>query len=109
MSLQHIDDLRSGFASSFRSAQSSVSKISPAQLSLALIIFGVILRVWLYLDNSPFWTDEAQLALNIRDRSFWGLTHHLDYCQAAPLGFLWLEKLAFNTLGSREFSLRLVP
>jgi hypothetical protein len=86
-----------------------ISNISSGQISLALCILGIILRLVLYFDNRPFWADEAQLALNIRDRSFSGLTQHLDYCQAAPLGFLIAEKWLSLSLGNNEYVLRLIP
>jgi len=56
------------------------------------------------------WLDEAFLALNILNKSASDLVlRTLDYNQAAPAGFLILEKLATSTLGSSEYSLRLVP
>jgi len=74
-----------------------------------LIGIGVILRFVQYLYNRSLWADEASLALNITGRSFSELFQPLDYGQAAPLGFLALEKLAVQTFGNNEYALRLFP
>lgn len=49
------------------------------------------------------------LALNIRDRSLSGLVGRLGDDQAAPLGWLWMEKLITVALGEGERALRLQP
>ena len=48
------------------------------------------------------------LALNIVDRSLTGLLQHLDNDQAAPLGFLFVEKL-LESVANRDYVLRLFP
>ena len=53
--------------------------------------------------------DEAMIALNIERRSYAELFGTLDFNQAAPLGFLWLEKAAVQLLGPSELALRLWP
>jgi hypothetical protein len=53
--------------------------------------------------------DESMLALNIIRRAPAELLKPLDYAQAAPVGFLWLEKLAVHYFGTGEMALRLVP
>ena len=78
-------------------------------LSLILLIFGVLVRLRLYLSNRSLWYDEASLAINIVDRSYAELLNPLDYNQAAPPLFLWLEKLAVQLLGNNEYALRLFP
>lgn len=74
-----------------------------------IIGFGIVVRVVQYVWNRSLWADEAVLALNIVNRSFWGLLQPLDYDQGAPLGFLMVEKLAVEVLGNNEYALRLFP
>ncbi len=74
-----------------------------------LVGLGVLLRLAQYLYNRSLWVDEAALALNIRNRSFSELFYPLDYAQAAPIGFLIVEKLLYQTLGHSEYVLRLFP
>lgn len=78
-------------------------------IGIVVITYGLLLRVRFYSLNLTFWLDEAMLALNIVGRSFAGLVQQLDYNQGAPLGFLWLIKLAQVLLGNHEYSLRLFP
>ena len=79
------------------------------QISWLIIVFGITVRLVQYLSNRSLWVDEAVLALNIVNRSYLELGQPLDYDQVAPIGFLWLEKLAIETLGNNEYALRLLP
>jgi len=79
------------------------------RLAWIIIAFGAALRATGYLFNAALYVDEGALALNIINRSFAGLLLPLDSEQAAPIGFLFLEKLAFLALGDSEYSLRLFP
>ncbi len=81
---------------------------SPA-LPWVIIGLGVVLRLVQYLFNRSLWFDESLLALNIIDRSFWGLLQLLDHNQGAPIGFLLLEKLVIQVFGQSEYALRLFP
>src|SRR5689334_23171439 len=78
-------------------------------LSIWAVLFGALVRLVQYASNRSLWSDEAMLALNIVDRSYLELLKPLDYNQAAPPLFLWLEKLAVQLLGNNEYALRLVP
>lgn len=78
-------------------------------LSLLFLLFGVFVRFVHYLNNRSLWHDEASVALNIVNRSYLELLRPLDYNQAAPPGFLWIEKLAVQLFGDSEYSLRLFP
>ena len=80
-----------------------------AYLAWFLVLLGILVRTVQYLSNRSLWGDEVNLALNIIDRSYIELTQTLDYNQAAPLGFLWLEKLATQIFGNSEYALRLLP
>jgi Dolichyl-phosphate-mannose-protein mannosyltransferase len=75
----------------------------------ALVLFGVLLRSVQYAFNRSLWIDEVWLALNIVNRSLPQLFERLDYAQAAPPGFLVVEKLAVDTFGNTEYVLRLFP
>jgi len=55
------------------------------------------------------WADEASLAYNLAQRTFFGLTQPLDYDQGAPIGFLFIEKLLIIVLGNMDQVMRLFP
>jgi len=73
------------------------------------ILLGIFLRIRQYLLNRSLWGDEASLALNLVNRSFGELTQLLDYHQAAPIGFLFIEKLSILIFGNHEYIMRLFP
>lgn len=74
-----------------------------------VILLGIFLRLRQYLLNRSLWGDEASLALNVVDRSFGELTQLLDYHQAAPIGFLFIEKLSIIIFGNHDYIMRLFP
>jgi 4-amino-4-deoxy-L-arabinose transferase-like glycosyltransferase len=74
-----------------------------------IILIGIALRFVLYLYNRSLSHDEAALALNLINKSYLELIGPLDYRQAAPFGFLMLEKLSITLFGDNEYSLRLFP
>ncbi len=74
-----------------------------------LILLALILRLRQYIANRSFWVDEANLALNIVERTFLGLTQPLDYEQGAPIGFLFIEKSIITVLWNQDYILRLFP
>jgi hypothetical protein len=79
-------------------------------LSVALLVAGIALRLWQYLGASALWTDEATVANNIVGRSFAQLVVlPLAHNQAAPVGFLMIEKLAVTIFGANELALRAYP
>jgi len=87
--------------------------LSKSALYWGLIIIGGSLRLAQYLANRSLWFDEALLSLNIVRRSFSGLVLPLEGFggpgQAAPIGFLMIEKIAVLSLGTNEYALRLFP
>lgn len=89
----------------------SPSKIVFSFLSspITLIGFGILLRTVQYAANPSLWVDESALALNIIQRTYADLFQPLDYGQAAPVGFLLLEKFVSLRLGIGEYALRLIP
>jgi len=70
---------------------------------------GIALRFWHYFGNYSLNHDDICLALNLIGRSAGGLTHTLDFDQAAPLGFLWIERAMVCIFGPGEVALRLLP
>jgi hypothetical protein len=81
----------------------------PELVGWCIVTLGFILRLRQYLADRSFWGDEASLAVNIVSRSFVGLTQPLGYHQAAPVGFLFIEKLFIVLLGNKDYILRLFP
>ena len=77
--------------------------------SLLICVLGILVRLVQYLNNRSLWDDEAMVALNLINRSYSELFHVLDSNQAAPLGFLFIEKSAIQILGDNEYALRLFP
>ena len=78
-------------------------------ISFIFIGWGLALRLIQFFSGRSLWADEAKISLNILNRSYAELTQVLDYNQVAPIGFLWIEKLATQLLGPNEFALRLFP
>ena len=74
-----------------------------------ILFLGFFLRLWLYFINRSLWGDEASLALNLVSRNFRELTQLLDHGQAAPIGFLFIEKLFIVIFGNHEYVLRVFP
>jgi len=72
-----------------------------------VLTFGLLLRLVHYLRNPSVWHDEAVLLINVLGKSFGALLGHLDYHEAAPPLFLWLERLVALSLGDSTYALRL--
>jgi hypothetical protein len=75
----------------------------------SLVALALSLRLAYYLIDPTLSTDEAQLALNLMHHSYGGLVEPLDFNQAAPIGFLFVQKLVISAVGSSEYALRLFP
>jgi 4-amino-4-deoxy-L-arabinose transferase-like glycosyltransferase len=82
-------------------------------LEIALVVvtclIGLFLRAHFYSVGRSLWLDEAMLALNIVNRPFLDLLKPLDLNQAAPIGFLLLQKAVISLLGTSDYSLRMIP
>lgn len=78
-------------------------------LPLIILLFGILIRLVQYISNRSLWADEASIALNVTHRSYLELLQPLEHNQAAPPGFLWMEKLAFQLFGNNEYAFRLFP
>jgi hypothetical protein len=81
----------------------------PEVIGWVIVALGFILRARQYIANRSFWQDESSLAVNIVSRSFAGLAEPLGFRQAAPLGFLYIEKLLIVLFGNTDYILRLFP
>ncbi|MBS1773267.1 MAG: glycosyltransferase family 39 protein [Bacteroidetes bacterium] len=75
----------------------------------AVVLTGIGLRIWIYLQNRNLMLDEANVARNIYERGFLGLLHPLSYEQYAPPVFLWMLKGSSMMFGFGEMALRIYP
>lgn len=73
------------------------------------IVVGAGVRAWAMTQRGSLWLDEASLALNVMTRSYGALLQPLDWGQAAPVGFLWLERAIASHADAPDAWLRLVP
>jgi hypothetical protein len=80
-----------------------------ALIPAAIIMLGIALRLSDYLQNYSLNHDDICLALNLIQRDAAGLMRTLDFDQAAPLAFLWMERLVVVAIGYHERALRLLP
>ncbi len=81
-----------------------------SRIILWLIIgVGAVLRIAQFIYNRSLTEGEAALALNIVQRSYSQLLRPLDYAQAAPVGFLLLQKFMSTLFGLSELGLRFLP
>lgn len=78
-------------------------------LPFIIIAIGIALRITVYLQNRSLIIDEANVARNLFERDFAGLTLPLKYEQYAPPVFLWLLKLSATVFGFSEYALKLYP
>jgi len=75
---------------------------------IVLAALGGILRLREFLSGRSLWLDEAMLALNIVDRSFFGLTQQpMEYGQSSPIGYVISVKFFSLLLGDSDYALRL--
>jgi len=76
----------------------------------ALVLLGVILRLWAYMAGTALYLDEILLSYSILDLPLVDLlTRPLPLDQVAPLGFLLVERCSVTIFGHNEFALRLFP
>ena len=74
-----------------------------------ITVLAIALDAAQWLRAAPLWADEEMVALNFRDRSFPDLPGPLWLGQAAPLGWLALQRATMLAFGTSELVLRLVP
>jgi hypothetical protein len=88
-----------------------IHRKSLTKLNAALLIctaVGLVLMVITLVMNRSLWLDEAMLVLSIRERSAFALLEPLDDHQMAPIGWLLLQKLLFETFTQTDWSFRLL-
>ncbi len=79
-------------------------------LPTAVIILGAYARLRQWLGGRTLWLDEVLIADNLVQRGFIDLVREpLLHSQAAPVLWLWLERLSVDIFGTGERSLRFVP
>jgi Dolichyl-phosphate-mannose-protein mannosyltransferase len=84
-----------------------LTRISWTVIAYLLIVYGIVLRICMFAQNRNFIIDEANIARNVYERNFIGLTKFLDYQQYAPIPFLWICKCSTLLFGVSDYSLRL--
>ena len=76
----------------------------------AALLIGTVARARQWLGGRSLWLDEVLVADNLVHRGFVHLVSEpLAHSQAAPVLWLWLERLSVDLFGTGERSLRLVP
>jgi hypothetical protein len=84
-------------------------RLEGSRLAFLIVITGICLRLIQYLFNRSLWWDESLLALNIINTPLEKLFEPLGHNQAAPPGFLFLERFWVWVFNAKEYALRLVP
>lgn len=77
--------------------------------AVAIMAFGVAVRVAQLFFNQMLTHDEAAVAINVAGRSFMELLQPLSHHQAAPIGFLWAAKICMLLFGESTLAVRIVP
>src|SRR5437588_10929378 len=70
--------------------------------AVAIVLAGCGIRAASLFVGRALWIDEAMLANNIVNRDFGGLMRPLAHDQAAPRGFLFVEKAMTLVLGKGD-------
>ena len=83
--------------------------LRPGRVDALLIAAGAAIRLRQYLAGFSLEVSEAQLSLNLIARGYADLLRPLDLDQAAPIGFLWIERAMIDLFGSGELALRAFP
>jgi len=75
-----------------------------------ILVFAVVLRVLSYLQNNPFWGDEANLVIPLLQHTYKNiLFSYEELGELAPPFFMFAEKIMINLLGLSEYSVRIIP
>jgi uncharacterized membrane protein len=99
----------SGASRSGRRGDAFFARVEARHLVYLTVVAGALLRLAQYLANTSLSLDESLLALNIRHKTISQLFDRLDFNQAAPPGFLAVQKAGVALLGDSEYALRAFP
>jgi hypothetical protein len=88
-----------------QSARSEKSYLLTAALALA----GTALKIYQWYFSKPLWVDEEMLLLNVRDRAMSELIGPLWLNQAAPLGWVALQRAVITEFGTSDRAVRAIP
>ena len=73
------------------------------------MVAGTALKVYQWYFSRPLWLDEQMVLLNARDRAIPDLTGPLWMNQAAPLGWLVLQRGVVAVIGTSDRDVRALP
>ena len=75
-----------------------------------ILVIAVVLRVLSYLQNNPFWGDEANLVIPLLQHTYKNiLFSYEEIGELAPPFFMFAEKIMINLFGLSEYSVRVIP
>ena len=77
-------------------------------LFIILVFIGCAITIGQFFFNRGFWFDEVLLGLNLVNLNFSGLLEPLRFNQAAPIGYLFIQKIIIHVFGTSEYSFRIL-
>ena len=101
--------LAAASVSSLLDLNSDRTRRACAWIIAGFVTLGAVGRLKQYIARPSYWNDEAAVVANVMSRDWRHLLDRLDYAQAAPPLFLWIERGLYQCFGSSEYSLRLFP
>jgi predicted membrane-bound mannosyltransferase len=91
-------------------ADNSVGVFKCKYLVWAVVIAGLLLRLYHLLYNRSLWEDEVYLSTGLVNYDLKHiLTQPISFQQKAPLGYLAIVKIIITVFGTSEITLRLFP
>ena len=75
----------------------------------AIAAAGTALKIYQWYFSRTLWVDEEMVLLNVRDRGFSDLIGSLWLGQAAPLGWLALQRWVVTEFGTNDRAVRAIP
>ncbi len=78
-------------------------------LLASAVVAGTALKAYQWYFSRPLWLDEQMVLLNVRDRAVTELIGPLWMNQAAPLGWLVLQRGVVTMIGTGDRDVRAVP